>query len=118
VQVLLGHFSSEVTREVYLHSISADAPTPVQKVEDLLVGPKWTQVLETATELYRASFRFYQPPHERDIRGLRKRNLRNMLTNRPLRPIASSRMGIFIRLHTSPSLTSEIPYFRDSLTSG
>jgi integrase len=48
VQALLGHSSSEVRREVYLHSIPADARTAVQKVEDVLVGPKWTQVLETA----------------------------------------------------------------------
>lgn len=48
VQALLGHSSSEVTREVYLHSIPADARAAVQKVEDLLIGPKWTQVVETA----------------------------------------------------------------------
>ena len=47
VQALLGHSCSEVTREIYLHSIPADARTAVQKVEDLSVGPKWTQVLET-----------------------------------------------------------------------
>jgi integrase len=46
VQALLGHSSSEVTREVYLHSIPADARKAVQKVEDLLIGPKWTQVVE------------------------------------------------------------------------
>ena len=46
VQALLGHSSSDVTREVYLHSIPADARAAVQKVEDLLIGPKWTQVAE------------------------------------------------------------------------
>ena len=46
VQWLLGHSSSEVTRDVYLHSIPADARAAVQKVEDLLIGPKLTQVVE------------------------------------------------------------------------
>jgi integrase len=46
VQALLGHSSSEITREVYVHSIPADARAAVQKVEDLLIGPKWTQVVE------------------------------------------------------------------------
>jgi integrase len=44
VQALLGHSSSEITREVYLHSIPADARAAVQNVEDLLIGPKLTQV--------------------------------------------------------------------------
>ena len=46
VQALLGHSSSEITREVYLHSIPADARAAVQKVEDLLMRPKLTQVAE------------------------------------------------------------------------
>jgi integrase len=46
VQALLGHSSAEITREIYLHSLPADARTAVQKVEDLLIGPKWTQVVE------------------------------------------------------------------------
>jgi hypothetical protein len=46
VQALLGHSSAEITREIYLHSIPADARVAVNKVEDLLNGPKWTQVLE------------------------------------------------------------------------
>jgi integrase len=46
VQALLGHSSSEITREVYLHSVPTDARKAVQKVEDLLIGPKWTQVAE------------------------------------------------------------------------
>jgi hypothetical protein len=41
-----GHSSSEVNREVYLHSIPADARAAVQKVEDLLIGPKSIQVAE------------------------------------------------------------------------
>jgi integrase len=44
VQALLGHSSSEITREVYLHSIPADARAAVEKVEDLLKRPKLTQV--------------------------------------------------------------------------
>jgi hypothetical protein len=36
---LLGHFSSEITREVYLHSIPADARAAVEKVERLLNRP-------------------------------------------------------------------------------
>jgi integrase len=46
VQALLGHSSSEVTRDVYLHSIPADASAAVQRIEDLLIGPKLTQVVE------------------------------------------------------------------------
>jgi integrase len=54
VQALLGHSSSEITREVYLHSIPADAQAAVQKVEDLLIRPKLTQDvlnLKTASSL-------------------------------------------------------------------
>ncbi len=40
---LLGHSSAEVTRDVYLHSVPADAKEAVQKVENL-IGPKWTQI--------------------------------------------------------------------------
>lgn len=43
VQVLLGHASSEVTREVYIGSVPEDARAAVQNVEKL-IGPKWTQV--------------------------------------------------------------------------
>ena len=46
VQALLGHSSSEITREVYLHSIPADARAAVEKVEELLNRPKLTQVPE------------------------------------------------------------------------
>jgi len=46
VQALLGHSSSEITREVYLHAVPADARRAVEGVEEL-IGPKWTQVLET-----------------------------------------------------------------------
>ena len=46
VQALLGHSSAEVTREIYLHSVPADARIAVEKVEALLIGPKWTQVAE------------------------------------------------------------------------
>jgi integrase len=44
VQALLGHSSAEVTREVYLHSLPADAKRAVAGVEKL-IGPNWTQVL-------------------------------------------------------------------------
>ena len=46
VQALLGHSSSEITREVYLHSIPADARKAVEKVEKMLDCPKLTQVAE------------------------------------------------------------------------
>jgi integrase len=46
VQALLGHSSSEITREIYLHSVPADARMAVQRVEELLIGPKWTQIAE------------------------------------------------------------------------
>lgn len=46
VQAVLGHSSSEITREVYLHSIPADARAAVEKVEELLNRPKLTQVPE------------------------------------------------------------------------
>jgi integrase len=39
VQALLGHSSSEMTRDD-LHLIPADARAAVQKVEDLLIGSK------------------------------------------------------------------------------
>jgi integrase len=48
VQALLGHSSSEVTRDVYLHSIPADARAAVQRVEDFLIRPKLTQDVEFA----------------------------------------------------------------------
>jgi integrase len=46
VQALLGPSSPEITREVYLHSVPADAKGAVQTVEDLVIGPKRTQVSE------------------------------------------------------------------------
>ena len=53
VQALLGHASSEITRDTYIHSVPADARRAVNAVEKL-IGPKWTQVPEMpklATEL-------------------------------------------------------------------
>jgi integrase len=44
VQELLGHSSSQLTREVYLQAVPTDVKNAVQKVEDLVIGPKWTQV--------------------------------------------------------------------------
>ena len=42
-QALLGHSSSGITRETYIHSVPADARRAVEDVEKLF-GPKWTQV--------------------------------------------------------------------------
>jgi len=42
-QKILGHSSPEITRTVYVHSVPADAQEAVEKVEDLLNGPKRTQ---------------------------------------------------------------------------
>ena len=40
---LLGHSSPEITREIYVHSVPADAREAVEKVEKL-IGPNRTQV--------------------------------------------------------------------------
>jgi integrase len=60
-QALLGHSSPEITREIYLHSVPADARNAVEKVEKFIedakseseqggqiIGPNRTQLLETA----------------------------------------------------------------------
>lgn len=44
-QALLGHSSSEITREAYIHSVPADARRVVGDVENL-IGPKRTQIPE------------------------------------------------------------------------
>ena len=49
VQALLGHSSSEITRQVYLHSLSADRRVAVEKLEALnywtQIGPKlWVSI--------------------------------------------------------------------------
>jgi integrase len=44
VQALLGHSSSEITRQVYLHSLAADRRTAAEKLEAHLIGPNRTQV--------------------------------------------------------------------------
>lgn len=41
VQALLGHSSSDVTRDTYIHAVPADARRAVEEVERL-IGPKWT----------------------------------------------------------------------------
>jgi integrase len=46
VQAQLGHASSEVTRQIYLHAIPAQQRRAVNGVERLVIGPKWTQVGE------------------------------------------------------------------------
>ena len=48
IQALLGHASSEVTRQIYLHAIPAEQRRAVEGVEKLLIGPKWTQIGEVA----------------------------------------------------------------------
>lgn len=40
LQALLGHSSSEITRKIYLHSLSEDRRTAVAKLEAMLFGPK------------------------------------------------------------------------------
>jgi integrase len=40
VQALLGHSSSDLTRDVYVHSLPAGAREAVEKVEALVIGPK------------------------------------------------------------------------------
>jgi integrase len=40
VQALLGHSSGEITRQVYLHSLTEDRRSAVMKLEALLIGPK------------------------------------------------------------------------------
>jgi integrase len=44
LQELLGHSSSEITRQLYVHSLSEDRRVAVEKLEALVFGPKWTQV--------------------------------------------------------------------------
>ncbi len=46
VQALLGHSSSQVTREVYIHSVPSDARAAVEKLESVLIGPNRTQIVE------------------------------------------------------------------------
>jgi hypothetical protein len=44
LQELVGHSSSEITRQLYVHSLSEDRRVAVEKLEALVFGPKWTQV--------------------------------------------------------------------------
>ena len=44
VQALLGHSSSEITRQVYLHSLPEDRRVAAEKLEAHLFGPKRTQI--------------------------------------------------------------------------
>ena len=46
VQALLGHASGEVTSGHYIHTVPADARSAVEKVEQLLIGPNRTQIVE------------------------------------------------------------------------
>ena len=45
-RVCFDHSSAEITREIYIHSVPAEARNAVEKVEHLLIGLKWTQVVE------------------------------------------------------------------------
>ena len=40
VQTLLGHTSSEVTREHYIHAVSSESRNAVGRIEELAIGPK------------------------------------------------------------------------------
>jgi integrase len=44
VQTLLGHTSSEVTREHYIHAVSSESREAVGRIEELAIGLKWTQI--------------------------------------------------------------------------
>lgn len=46
VQSLLGHSSPEITGGIYFAFVASRAKEAVQKVEDLLTGPKRTQIEE------------------------------------------------------------------------
>lgn len=46
VQAILGHSSPEITRDIYLHSVPADARQAAEKIEALLIGPNRTQSVE------------------------------------------------------------------------
>lgn len=48
MQSLLGHSAPEITREIYLHAIPEEQRRAVEHVESLILGPKWTQVLQEA----------------------------------------------------------------------
>jgi integrase len=43
VQTLLGHTSSEVTREHYIHAVSSESRNAVGRIEELAIGLKWTK---------------------------------------------------------------------------
>jgi integrase len=43
VQTLLGHSSPEVTREHYIHAVASESRGAIDRMQNLLVGPKWTQ---------------------------------------------------------------------------
>jgi integrase len=51
VQTLLGHTSSEVTREHYIHAVSSESREAVGRIEELAIGPKWTQIKPAAKKL-------------------------------------------------------------------
>ena len=44
VQLLLGHSSQKTTRDHYIHAIAAETRLALDKVQDFLTGPNWTQI--------------------------------------------------------------------------
>ena len=44
VQLLLGHSSPKTTRDHYIHSIAAETRLALEKVQDFVIGPNWTQI--------------------------------------------------------------------------
>jgi len=38
--------SANIAREIYLHSLPANAKNVVEKMDELLIGPKLTQIVE------------------------------------------------------------------------
>ena len=46
MDAILGHVPGEVTRTHYIHNVPADARRALEKVEQLLIGPNRTQIVE------------------------------------------------------------------------
>ena len=55
VQALLGHASPEITRTIYVHAVPEDQRRAVKSLEELLFGPKRTQVPELVESSSNAS---------------------------------------------------------------
>jgi hypothetical protein len=50
VQTLLGHWSSEVAREHYIHDVASESRSAMDQMRNLLVRPKLTQMQNLAKE--------------------------------------------------------------------